>query len=314
MTFGQILDRIFRLLRSNYKPFMAIGVLPFGVLIAFYAVFFGALYLAGVFQHPPAHPNLKAMLWVVFPMSLLFIPVMFLIYGLYYGAASYAAVEADNGFKVTAREAFRHAWNKVGRFVWLIVLRSLIVAIPIAICAFTAFVAALLLGLMQSGHPNAAALFFLIPLGILLYIGSIVYAIVLSLRLSLAFPASVSEDLTAVQSIKRSGVLTHGAKGRIFLVLLVIYAIGYAAAMVVYAVGLFIFAIGAVAGMGHLHTASPLTISLVALAAIVVIAVVLLGSVLLAAAYSTAFAVIYRDQCLRKDGLPPSLTHVAELP
>jgi hypothetical protein len=313
MTFGQILDRIFRLLRSNYQPFMGIGVPPVGVPIAFYAVFFGVLYLAGVFQHPPAQPNMKSMLWIVFPMGLLFLPVMFLVYGLYYGASNYAALKADHGFKVTAGEAFRHAWSKAGRYVGLMVLRSLIIAIPIVVCAFTAFAAALLLGLMQSGHPNAAALFFLIPLGILLYLGTFVYAVILSLRLSLAFPASVSEDLTAVQSIKRSGVLTEGAKGRIFLVLLVIYAIGYAAAMIVYAVGLFIFAIGAVAGMGHLHTASPLTISLVALAAIVVIAVVLLGGMLLMAAYSIAFAVFYRDQCLRKDGQPPSPAHAAAL-
>jgi hypothetical protein len=32
----------------------------------------------------------------------------------------------------------------------------------------------------------------------------------------------------------------------------------------------------------------------------------LLWTVLLMAAYSTAFAVFYRDQCLRKDGSPPA--------
>jgi hypothetical protein len=302
MTFGQILDRIFRLLRSHYRPFVAIGALPFGAVIALEAVFFGALYFAGAFQHLPAKPNTMAMLQIMLPMSLLFIPVTLLIYGLYYGASTYSALQADHGFKVTAGEAFGHAWSRIGRYAWLMVLRTLIVTIPIAVCMLAVLAGVLLLGVVPKGNPNSAALFFLIPLAVLLYLGAMVYAILMSLRLSLAFSACVHEDLTAGQAIRRSGVLTHGAKGRIFLVLLVIYAISYAVIMVLYAVGLFVFAIGAVAGVGHLHAASPLTIALAVVACLVAIALMLLWTVLLMAAYSIAFAIIYRDQCLRKDG------------
>jgi hypothetical protein len=310
MTFGQILDRIFRLLRSHFRPFVAIGALPFGAVIALEAVFFGALYLAGVFQHPPAQPNAMAMLQLMLPMSLLFIPVTLLIYGLYYGASTYCALQADHGFKVTAGEAFAHAWSRIGRYAWLMLLRSLIVAVPIIVCVVAVFAGALLLGVIPKGNPNSAALFFLIPLAILLYLGAIVYAILMSLRLSLAFSACVHENLTASQAIRRSGVLTHGAKGRIFLVLLVIYAISYAVIMVFYVAGLFVFAIGALTGLGHLRTASPLTIALAVVACLVAIALMLLWTVLLMAAYSIAFAVIYRDQCLRKDGplLPAPLS------
>src|ERR1035438_9681596 len=99
MTFGQILDRIFRLMRFHWKPFTAIGMLPMLVLFAFYTVFFGALFLAGVFAHPPAQPNTATMLWTVFPLGLLFLPVLLLMYGLYYGASSYATLRADHGFK-----------------------------------------------------------------------------------------------------------------------------------------------------------------------------------------------------------------------
>jgi hypothetical protein len=232
MTFGQILDRIFRIMRTHWKPFTVIGMVPMSVLFAFYTLFFGALYLAGVFKHPPAQPNVTGMLWTVFPLGLLFVPVMLLMYGLYYGASSYATLRADYGFKVTAGEAFRHAWSRVVRYVWLMVLRGLIVAIPIFVLAVAVGVGALFLGFIpKEGTPGPAALFLLIPLVVLFYIGAFVYAIIMTLRLSLAFCASVHEGLTATQAIKRSGVLTRGAKGRIFLVLLIIYAISYAIAM-----------------------------------------------------------------------------------
>jgi len=313
MTFSQILDRIFRLMRANLKPFLVIGLLPMGVLFVFEGFFFAAMGLAGVFVRPPAHPDPIAVAWVIGLFMLLGLPVMVFVYGIYYAAASYAAVRADQGLTVSAGEALRLAWSKAGRYTWLMVLRGLIVALPILVCAFAFFVGGLLLGLFPKGNANTAALFFLIPLVVLLYLGSLVYAIVMSLRLSLAYPACVQEGLTARRAITRSAVLTQGAKGRIFLALLVIYAIGYAFFLVFYIVGIFIVAIGAVAGIGHIHAASPGMYILLGLLAVCALVVILLWAILLMAAYSTAFAVFYRDQCLRKDGLPPSPVHSAQL-
>jgi hypothetical protein len=288
MTFGQILDRIFRLMRSHRKSFVGIGLLPIGAMFAIYAVLFGALYLADVFPHPPAHLNPTVIVGTIFPVILLFIPLMFLVYGLYYGASTFAAVRADHGFSVTAGEAFRHAWSKAGRYAWLMLLRALIVAIPIAACAFAIGAGAFLLGLVPRGNPNTAALFFLIPLAVLLYFGSIVYAIIVSLRLSLAYPACVCEDLTASQ------------------------AIGYAIFIVLYIVGMIVGGIAAVAGAGRLQSAPPWVYILLGLLVACAIVIMLLWTVLLMAAYSTAFAVFYRDQCLRTDGLPRSLAQGLE--
>ena len=312
MSFGQILDRIFRLVRSHLRPFLAIGMFPIGVMFAIFVAIIVALYLGGVFVRPPAQPSAAAILWIAVPADLLFIPVMFVMYGLFYGASTYAALKADHDVKVTAGEAFSHAWSKLGRYVWLMVLRSLIVAIPIVVVALAVGVGGLMLGLFpKGGNPDPAALFFLIPLFILFYLGAIVYAILMSLRLSLAFPACVHENITAMQSIKRSGVLTPGAKGRIFLVLLIVYAISYIAMMILYVVGLFAFAIAAFAGAAsHASLTSPTTIALAVAGGLAVIVVVLVLSAILMAAYSVAFAVFYRDQCLRNQGPPPMPTHV----
>ena len=209
---------------------------------------------------------------------------------------------------VTAGEAFRHAWSRIGRYTWLMLLRSLIIALPILAILAVIVVGGLLVGLVTRGslssNASSGALFLLIPLGILLYLGGAVYAVIMTLRLSLAFPACVHENLTAGQAIKRSGLLTQGAKGRIFLVLLIIYAISYAAIMVLYVVGLFVFAIGALAGAGNFQHPTPLTIGVLVVAGIAILALFLLWTALLMAGYSITYAVFYRDQRLRKDGPP----------
>jgi hypothetical protein len=312
MTFGQILDSIFRIMRSHWKPFVGIGMLPIGAMFAIYGLMIAALVLAGLLPHPSPHPNTTAIALAVIPAMILAIPIMILIYGPYYGASSYAALQADHGLNVTVREALRAGFRRTGRYAWLMLLRALIVAVPIAVCAFAIGAGALLLGLVPRGNSNTAALFFLIPLGILLYLGAIVYAVIMSLRLSLAYPACVCEDLTARQAIKRSGVLTKGAKGRIFLALLVIYVIGYAFLIVLYTVGMIVGGIAAVAGAGHMHPASLLTYILLGVLVVCAIAVMLLWVVLLMAAYSAAFAVFYRDQCLRKDGQLPASARAVE--
>lgn len=134
-----------------------------------------------------------------------------------------------------------------------------------------------------------------------------IYGIIMSLRLSLAFPASLAEELTAWAAIRRSGQLTQGAKGRIFLVLLVIYALGYAAEMVGGMVLMAVFGIGALAAMVlHVQLASVAGIVGVVLFALCFLAFIFLWITLFWAAFSTALAVLYYDQRLRKDGLLPA--------
>jgi hypothetical protein len=301
MSFGQILERIANLLRAHYKTFIAVGMLPIGAMILIEALFFGALAAAGVFRHPPAQPDPALILWTMFPASVLFFLALLTVYGLYYGASSYVAVQVDLDISVTARDAFAHAWSNMGRYVWLILLRSLIITVPIVVCMIVVSGGAAALGLFHKGNQNAAALFLLIPLGILLYGAAIVYAILATLRLSLAFCACVHENITARQALRRSSMLTNGAKGRIFLALLVIYAIGYALFFAFYILGIIAFVIVSLAGFGHLQGATPLAYVFVAILALCVLVAVVVWAILLMSAYSIAFAVIYRDQCLRID-------------
>jgi hypothetical protein len=273
-----------------------------------------AMALFGVLPHRPKPPGPEAMAWVMVPAMLVGIPAAIVIFALYYAAASYAALQADLGIKVSVREAFAKAWSRAGRSVLLMVLRSLYVALPILLSWGVVIGGVMLLNSSSRGNISPTAAFFLLPLGLLLYFGSLVYAILMGLRLSLAFPACVQEGLTARTALKRSGQLTQGAKGRIFLVLLVIYAISYALVLILYAVGMTLIAISAlVAVAGHMHPAPPWSYIGLSLIGICGFGVLFLWIAVVWAGYSTAFAILYRDQRLRKDRLLPALPQAGEL-
>ena len=305
MTFGQILERVSRLVRSRWKTLGGIGITPMACVVLFEALFFGGLYLSGDLKLPATPTDLQGLQWIVIPFDLILIPGIFVLYGLYYGAASYAALQADRDLPVTIAQAYRHAWSRLGRYVWLMILRSLLIALPfIPIMLFIGVGALLMAGLAKNGSNNAGMLFVLIPLAVLLYLGAFVFAVFMSLRLSLAYCACVHEGLTARQAITRSGFLTQGAKGRIFLVALVIYAISYAVMMAFYIVGFFIVGGVMLAGSAGLsaHDTTPFGYVAIGLVILVAAAAIIFWSALLMAAYSAAFAVLYRDQCLRRDG------------
>ena len=132
---------------------------------------------------------------------------------------------------------------------------------------------------------------------------ALVVGVIVALRFSLAFPATVFEDLTAWQAIKRSGILTRGAKGRIFLVLLVIYAATYLAILLLMSGAALMGALGFLVFSGmHLHPSTPAFWVLAVLGGIAFLAVMVLFMAASWAGYATTFAVLYNDQRLRIDG------------
>jgi hypothetical protein len=79
---------------------------------------------------------------------------------------------------------------------------------------------------MQRINPAAlatAGIGFLVMTPVFLL--ALIYGLLMSLRYSLSMPACVVEELTATQSIKRSIQLSKGARGRIFVLGLLVYAV-----------------------------------------------------------------------------------------
>jgi hypothetical protein len=303
MTFGQIFDRTFRLLRSQLKLFIAVASVPAVAMVLMMAVFFAIVFIP-IFSQLPKQPDPAQMFHFLLPSMIFIMPLSLMIFALYLAASIHAAMQANLGITITFREAYGVAWKRIGRYFWLMLLIYIIAFLPMLVMELVMFGG---MGLLTAGHTALSpGYFFLIPLEALLFIAALVYGVIIAMRLSLAFPASLTEDLTAYAALRRSGQLTRGAKGRIFLVLLVIYALGYAAEMVG------IIVLGAVIGIGALAMAacgvqmpSVAGILGIVLASLCFAAFLYLWMALLWSAFSTALAVLYHDQRLRKDGLLP---------
>ena len=308
-TFGQILDRIFRLMRAHLRLFLGIAAVPTTFIILVVAAMLGIMYaamgpqLAGNSAAPPVFP---AGYWVALILIELISP---LVYVLYLPAASYAATHADLGVSVTLLQAYGVAWRRFSSFLWLMILCSLFVIVPVAVIAALVGLGALLLHNVIGNN----GMVFLIPLLVLLYIAFAVYCVLIMLRFALAYQACVMEELTAWDSLKRSAKLTDGAKGRIFLVLLLVYAITYIVTMVCMLVFFMVGALGAlVAILAHVSEGTPAFFILIGLAVFGYLLVFAISILITYAAYSTALAVLYNDQRLRKDGLLPAPAHATE--
>ena len=299
-TFSQILDRIFRLLRENIRLFFGVASLPFAFLFLTIGAMEAFIFLP-LIRHPHSQPNPEIIFSHFLPMFLVITVLSAAIYAFYFAAASHAATSADQGIRITIIQAYRLTWQHMGRYTWLLLLMYLLAILPILLIMLTLF---LVPGLMTHGVSIPILSRFLIfPLFVLLVVGSYVYAIVIMMRLALAFPACVVEGLTAREAIRRSGQLTRRAKGRIFLVLLVIFAVCYAL-MLVSALAVFaLIMLGAFAMQAiHVSLQPPWSYLGFGLIGVVWLGLMFLWVTLPWASSMTALAVLYRDQRLLNDG------------
>jgi hypothetical protein len=308
MTFGQILDRVLQLMRANWPLFLRIALAPAVGLIAYFGIMFAAFFpvLKLIMLHqtvgfsPMKMASLGTSLGLAYVVG---ISLMVVIYALYEPAGIYAALEANAGKRVTLRAAWAASWSKAGRYIWLSILRAVIVMLPILV--FGALIAGTL-GLSMahgSGSMDPSLVVLIFPLFMLLYLAWMVYTVLIMLRLVLAVPASVTEDLSAWRSLRRSNRLTNGAKRRIFLLGLLIYAIAYSVFLVVEVVIFFLGAMAALVGM-MLHLAmAPWGYVGIGVGAVVFACAYLVWIAAAASAYCTLFAVVYHDQRLRLEGI-----------
>lgn len=305
LTTGKVLDRTVALLRSGLRLYLALASVPTAVILvvsgACAAVFFLVFGL-----HPENPPSPMILLPVLLPAYLIILVMVIVLMSLCEAAMSYAVTEAWAGRQVTAREAYEKAWQHAGRYTWLSILRSFFAAWPVLLLLALVGCGFLVAYLAPSGYENANPALVLIPLGLLAYLGCLVYAVLAKLRFAVAFPVCVIEDLPASAAIKRSVKLTNGFKGTIFLAMLVIYLATYVVIMIAELAFGILFGLGA-ALFSILGLSENPPARFIALGIVVVLAVImlLLVSALAYAAYFTGLAVIYQELRLRKDASAP---------
>jgi hypothetical protein len=224
LTLGEILDRTAQLYRTNFLLFAGI-----------YAVYAGVILVLGLLQIG-AEEILRAQhmkqfeLWVAGGSIIVFLPLSFIFAGAALAANNRAVSWVNLGQPATIRGAYSSILPRLGRYLWLMLIVAFVIWTPFVLLFGGYFGAIISVGPMRtkggSVDTQAAVLIGLLTLVfLLLAVAWVVYAILMGLRYSLAVPASVVENLPARKALRRSIDLSKGARGRIFLLGLLIAVI-----------------------------------------------------------------------------------------
>ncbi len=210
LTTGEILDRTFFLYRSNFWLYVGLASIAAGVnvlvsIARLTFVHFGRL---------PVTSPVTAFVGGVFTIvgSILY----FAVYSVTHAATVSAVASVYLGQETSmgkALDAVKGHW-----------LRYCLIALWQSWSAGWIFVLLIVpVGVMTAlGIKNMPALVIFL---VVVAIGSLAYGFIAYIRNSLAVPAAVMENLAVRQAMRRSKQLAEGTKGRIFMLLLLLFAL-----------------------------------------------------------------------------------------
>jgi hypothetical protein len=226
-----------------------------------------------------------------------FLFVYLIALGIFVAAASYAGVMLDCGMQVSVREAYEIARRRSGHFIGLMLTLYGICFGPMLLIEAGMFGA---MATLVQNKVFAPILMVVFPFAMLFLLAAMIAGVIILLRLSLAFPASIFEGLDIKQSLRRSWALTRGAAGRIFVVLLVVYAAMYLAMLVLMMAGMVVAIVGYLIFSGVLaHPALHTIVILVVCACGAYVALISAFAACFWAGLATSLSVIYNDQRTR---------------
>jgi len=228
LSLGEILDRTAQLYRTNFVLFAGIFAVYCGVGLVMNLLLIGLEELLKAM-----HTTALALITVAAAgIELL---ILFLLIGPVVAAISRAVAWVHLGEPATIRGAYASILPRFGSYLWLMTVTAFVIWTPFVLL-YAGFFGTLAFygkgfGAHAAQHAAATDPHSLAVVGIasvafiLLLIPVCVYAILMTLRYSLALPACVLENLPALKAIRRSIDLSKGARGRIFVLGLLIGAI-----------------------------------------------------------------------------------------
>jgi Membrane domain of glycerophosphoryl diester phosphodiesterase len=215
MTLGEVLDRTFKLYRSNFWLFAGIIALPYLLilLVEVVSAAFGsaAKPAQGV---PQISPSLLA-------GALAGGTVVAILYAIMAGAAHAATVFAVSDLYLARPATVRGSFSRVGARVFRVLLVFLLIGLAIGVSVTVIMVAGAI-----TKSPAIMAL------GLIVFI---VPCIIFLCRVAVAIPVAMLEDLGAVRSLERSIQLTKGHAAQIFLIFLLVGCLSYVALLLLQA-------------------------------------------------------------------------------
>jgi hypothetical protein len=291
LTLGEILDRTAQLYRENFLLLAGIAAPYAGVLLLL------SLVQIGIQELLRANHMMDKIVWVTLGLGLLMFPIIVIAGGIAIAANNRAVSWVNLGQPATIRTAYRKILPRLGRYLWLMVLTTLIIWLPCLLIYGSYAVFLITYGqsrglFVQSTaqrDPQTLVVIGFVTLGFcLLVLGGIVYAILMGLRYSLAVPACVIEDIKASYALRRSIALSKGSRGRIFLLALLVVAVQMG-------LGLITQLFFIVATVRH-HSVLPIGLRVLQQL------VAFCTNTFVGPIYATGFTLFYYDQRVRKEG------------
>jgi len=296
LTLSEILDRTAELYRAHFGLFAGTSAIFAMAMLGIQLLYVRSLVLMG-------YPNLMANVrWGTAVAAIAEVLAMMVLAGLSIVAINRAVSWVYLDQPASIREAARSVLPRLRRYLWLMTTVAFRAWSPLAVFYVAYFV--LLLTLMPhdlltnpAAAQNAArqnpAVFMEFGAGMLILAPLILlaagYGVFMSLRYSLAVPASVVENLATGKAIRRSVELSKGSLGRIFVLALLVGLIRLLLGL------LFGFPL-IILGVKHPGQAMPIHWLLLQQLGI------FLSNALIGPIYAIGLTLFYYDQRIRKEG------------
>lgn len=253
LTLSEILDRMFSIYRKNFLMLVGIAGLPYAGIAVVTGFLVGIAALMTVGGTPDAARIGIGAVGGVFLIVIIVMVFVFVVAAILASLGTYAAVwDIQVGRTTGIKRAYGVAWSHVG--------------------------SAILAGILAGLATLAGFVLLIIP-------GIIVY-----LALSLIYPVIIAEDSGGAESLGRSWELTKGYRWKIFVAVLVSFAVSTA---ITYGIQIPMAVIGSVS-----FAAGNMPVWFVILNALATV----IGSVVPAPLLAIASCLIYYDARVRKEG------------
>lgn len=229
LTLGEVLDRTAYLYRTRFLVYFGIGVIPAATILFFGAVSVGLVAWAGSGGTDAATTAARSMALGagIVVLGLVAVPTYLGATALGWAAMAHVAARDFLGEPTTIRQAYGSVLHRGWRYLWLYVLAALIVVGgPLVVFIGLSLGSGVMAGLASAagmGDLSTVAGILVVFVGLALA----VYCVLALLAVCLAFPASVVEEISAWQSVRRVWTLSRGTRGRIFLLFLLGLALSW---------------------------------------------------------------------------------------
>jgi hypothetical protein len=210
-SLGEILDRTAQMYRSNF-------LLYFGIAAVSYAAVLVLKLLAELLIYSRTHTS--TMRYERITVSAGFSTALFSILPIAIAMAAVMHAVARNylGDTCTISEAYKSVGRRWYRYILILLAMDTYALLPILLLA-------ILIGATGALLPAGTARVLIVGLAAITIFAGFFVAVWFLLRWALSIPAAVMEDLKVHRALKRSRVLTKGAIGRIFVMLLLVVAV-----------------------------------------------------------------------------------------